>query len=74
MTNKKDLVANVSIDLEKSVTLKEIEDLKVKYLGKKGAITKLLKTLGSLPLDERKQAGIEIHAAKSQIDVLFRVS
>ena len=71
MTNKKDLVANVRTDLEKSVTLKEIEDLKVKYLGKKGAITKLLKTLGSLPPDDRKQAGIEIHTAKSQIDVLF---
>ena len=71
MTNIKDLVANVSIDLEKSVTLKEIEDLKVKYLGKKGAITQLLKTLGSLPIDERKQAGIEIHAVKSKIDILF---
>ena len=71
MTNKKDLVANVRTDLEKSVTLKEIEDLKVKYLGKKGAITKLLKTLGSLPPDDRKRAGIEIHTAKSQIDVLF---
>ena len=71
MTNKNDLVAEARADLEKSDTLKEIEDLKVKYFGKKGAITQLLKTLGSLPSDERKQAGLEIHTAKSQIDTLF---
>ena len=71
MTKKNDLVSEACADLEKSATLKEIEDLKVKYFGKKGIITQLLKSLGSLPSDERKQAGLEIHTAKSQINNLF---
>ena len=36
MTKKNDLVSEACADLEKSATLKEIEDLKVKYFGKKG--------------------------------------
>ena len=39
MTKKNDLVSEACADLEKSATLKEIEDLKVKYFGKKGIIT-----------------------------------
>ena len=71
MTKKNDLVSEACADLEKSATLKEIEDLKVKYFGKKGIITQLLKSLGSLPSDERKQAGLEIHTVKSQLNNLF---
>ena len=35
--------------------LKDIHDLKVKYLGKKGVITTQLKTLGTLPKEEKKR-------------------
>ncbi|TDJ63802.1 MAG: phenylalanine--tRNA ligase subunit alpha, partial [Proteobacteria bacterium] len=34
-----------------------VEALRVKYLGKKGIVTEQLKQLGSLPADERPQAG-----------------
>lgn len=41
-----------------------IEQLRVEFLGKKGAITLLLKELGSLPADARKAAGQAINELK----------
>jgi phenylalanyl-tRNA synthetase alpha chain len=38
-------------------TIKELEDLRVKVLGKKGALTAILKEMGNLPKDERPKAG-----------------
>lgn len=48
-------------------SLQELENLRVKYLGKKGRITNLLKSLGKLPLKERPSAGKEINAIKQSI-------
>jgi phenylalanyl-tRNA synthetase alpha chain len=51
-------------------TLAAIEDLKVEFFGKKGAITALLKTLGSLAPDARRQAGARINALRDEIGAL----
>ncbi len=42
----------------------ELDEVRVKYLGKKGSITSLLKNLGKLPADKRAAAGEEINSAK----------
>ncbi len=42
-----------------------VEQLRVEFLGKKGAITLLLKELGSLPPEARKSAGQAINELKS---------
>lgn len=44
-----------------------LDDVRVRYLGKKGAITALLKTLGGLPAEERPAAGARINAAKEAL-------
>ena len=41
-----------------------VEQLRVEFLGKKGAITLQLKELGSLPADARKAAGQAINELK----------
>ena len=41
--------------------------MRVKYLGKKGALTELLKNLGKLPSDERPEAGRLINIAKGDV-------
>lgn len=41
-----------------------LDDVRVKYLGKKGELTGLLKSLGKLPAEERPAAGAEINKAK----------
>ncbi|MDD3517555.1 MAG: phenylalanine--tRNA ligase subunit alpha [Chromatiales bacterium] len=47
-----------------AVDLAELDRLRVHYLGKKGALTELLKGLGRLPADERPAAGQAINDAK----------
>jgi phenylalanyl-tRNA synthetase alpha chain len=45
----------------------DLEGLRVKLLGKNGEITGLLKTLGSLPPEERKSFGGEVNAVRSAV-------
>ncbi|MSR15959.1 MAG: phenylalanine--tRNA ligase subunit alpha [Gammaproteobacteria bacterium] len=53
-------------------TLAELDSTRIKYLGKKGLLTDLLKGLGRLPPDERPQEGGEINSAKQVLsDALF---
>mgnify|MGYP000047042267 FL=1 len=44
-----------------------LEQLRVQYLGKKGSLTALLKSLGQLPAGERPAAGENINLVKRQI-------
>ncbi len=51
-------------------SLAAVEELKVEFFGKKGAITALLKTLGSLAPDARREAGARINAVRDEIGAL----
>ncbi|WXL23900.1 phenylalanine--tRNA ligase subunit alpha [Ectopseudomonas mendocina] len=44
-----------------------LEQLRVQYLGKKGELTQVMKTLGNLSAEERPQAGALINAAKDKV-------
>ncbi|MGB1188995.1 MAG: phenylalanine--tRNA ligase subunit alpha [Pseudomonadales bacterium] len=48
--------------------LSEIETLRVRYLGKKGEITALLKGLGQVSQEERPRMGALINAVKGEVD------
>lgn len=45
-----------------------LEQAKARYLGKNGSVTELLKGLGKLAADERKNAGAAINSAKERIE------
>ncbi|MCP1726911.1 phenylalanyl-tRNA synthetase alpha chain [Natronospira proteinivora] len=47
--------------------LRALDDIRVRYLGKKGELTALLKSLGKLPAEERPAAGQAINRAKQAI-------
>ena len=47
--------------------LSSLETLRVEYLGKKGQLTGLLKSLGSLDADQRPAAGAKINEAKQAL-------
>ena len=51
--------------------LAELDEYRVQYLGKKGSITALLKTLGKLSSDERPKAGAVINKAKNALQALI---
>jgi phenylalanyl-tRNA synthetase alpha chain len=46
----------------------QLEQAKARYLGKAGALTGLLKSLGKLPATERPSMGTRINAAKEQLE------
>ncbi len=50
-----------------------LEQLRVQYLGKKGKLTVLLKSLGQLPVEERPAAGEKINLVKRQIQAALKV-
>ncbi|HAE39502.1 MAG TPA: phenylalanine--tRNA ligase subunit alpha, partial [Candidatus Riflebacteria bacterium] len=45
----------------------DLETLRVKYLGKKGEVTELLKGLGKMAPEERKAVGAAINELKNRI-------
>jgi phenylalanyl-tRNA synthetase alpha chain len=54
-------------EIGKSGDLASLEDLRVGALGKNGSVTALLKTLGKLPPDERRETGQAINAVKARV-------
>ena len=52
-------------------SLKELDDLRVKFLGKKGELTALLKGLGRLSKEERPKMGEAINQAKVNLQNLL---
>ena len=54
-------------ELEKIESLSELEAFKVKFLGKKGVITQKLKSLKSLPLEEKRQVGSFLNRLKEEL-------
>ena len=52
-------------------SLKELDDLRVKFLGKKGELTALLKGLGKLSKEERPKMGEAINQAKVNLQNLL---
>lgn len=55
-------------EIEHASTLQGLQDLRIKYLGKKGLITQQLKDLGSLSPDQRRRVGQEINLQKQKIE------
>jgi len=53
--------------VEQAEGLAALDDIRVNYLGKKGQLTALLKTLGKLTAEERPAAGAKINEAKQQV-------
>jgi phenylalanyl-tRNA synthetase alpha chain len=66
-----DLSSKSIQEISECSNLKELELLRVKYLGKKGAITKQLKALGKLTSSERPKAGQKINILKEKVQSLI---
>tara|TARA_B110000483_G_scaffold39746_1_gene49211 strand:- start:397 stop:1392 length:996 start_codon:yes stop_codon:yes gene_type:complete len=67
MNTAKSIVLDAEKRLENASTVDQIEEVRVDILGKKGALTELLKGLGKLSAEERPSAGQAINAAKQNL-------
>jgi phenylalanyl-tRNA synthetase alpha chain len=55
-------------ELEAVSQVKELESWRVRYLGKKSQLTKILRSLAKLPLEERKKAGALANQIKADLE------
>ena len=55
-------------EIAKSESSKELNDLRVKYLGKKGELTSLLRGMGELSPEERPKMGALVNSAKQEVE------
>lgn len=62
---------NAIAEIKNAKDLKEINDLKVKYLGKKGELTLVLRGMGELSPEERPVIGELVNYAKNEIEILI---
>ena len=54
--------------IESASDRRSLDDIRVRFLGKKGELTGLLKQLGQLPHEERREAGQAVNRSKQALD------
>ncbi len=62
---------NLSKDKEAITNLGELNDLKVKYLGKKGLITEFNQEIKNIPNEEKKAFGMKVNALKEEFNSFY---
>lgn len=58
-------------EIEKANDLQSLEDARVKYLGKKGELTAILKMMGTLSPEERPKLGSIVNVAKNELTAVI---
>ena len=58
-------------EIENAKDLKQLQDLKAKYLGKKGELTQVLRTMGTLAEEERPVIGSLVNEVRGKIENLI---
>ncbi len=67
MTDPASLLASAQHQINAASTPDALEECRIALLGKKGALTEALKTLGALSPEERKERGAELNRIKESI-------
>lgn len=67
----KQIKEQIELELNNSIKVEDVENIKVKYLGKKGEITAMLKTLGQMAPEERKEAGSLINTLRQEAESII---
>ena len=68
----KKVLNEVTKEIEQSSIQQELQNVKVAYLGKKGKITELLKSLKDLSLEEKKSLGSKLNLIRIEVDNLIK--
>ena len=59
-------------EISNSLDLKDLNELKVKYLGKKGELTAILRCMGSLKAEERPIIGSLVNEVREEIEKIIK--
>ncbi len=67
MTNLTEIEKQVLSDIKNSDDIQSLESVRVAALGKNGSVTGLLKTISTLPVEQRKDFGQQINVLKKTL-------
>ncbi|AMO57337.1 phenylalanyl-tRNA synthetase [Endozoicomonas montiporae] len=67
MENLETITSSALAEVESAANAADLDQVRVRFLGKKGELTQLLKGLGKLSAEERPKAGGLINEAKQQV-------
>lgn len=70
--NLKELSNNARREISSSSSLDDLFNVEVKYLGRKGKLTDVLKGLSKLPVEKRKEVGAGANKLKEELAGLIR--
>jgi phenylalanyl-tRNA synthetase alpha chain len=71
MSNIDEILQKALHDIENMHDLKALEAWRVRYLGRKGEITEILRGLGGLPVEERKTVGARANQVKATLEARY---
>ncbi len=71
MQNLNALKQECTAAVESAKDVASLEEVRVNTLGKKGRLTEVLKTLGTLPPEQRKEFGAQVNVIKEEITSLL---
>ncbi|MBY0428797.1 MAG: phenylalanine--tRNA ligase subunit alpha, partial [Alphaproteobacteria bacterium] len=71
MQNLNALKQECTAAVQSAKDVASLEEVRVNTLGKKGRLTEVLKTLGTLPADQRKEFGAQVNVIKEEITSLL---
>ena len=70
-TEKDNMIKEVTEKIANLDNLREVNDLKVLYLGKKGPVNELTSKLKDLPVEEKKSFGMMLNELKNELNNIF---
>ncbi|MBU4347943.1 phenylalanine--tRNA ligase subunit alpha [Patescibacteria group bacterium] len=59
-------------EIEQCLDLKSLENLKIKYLGRKGEVSSILRSLTSLSVEDKRTIGPKAQSLKNEIDIFIK--
>ncbi len=72
----KEDIQNTAVELKKYLNeaknQKEVEELRIKYLGRKGKFSSFTKTLSDLPIETRKELGKLLNSLQTELKILIK--
>ena len=69
--NEELIIKELTEKIENTKSLKDINELKVEYLGKKGIITELQSKIKEIPNEEKKEYGIKLNKIRTSFNTLY---
>ena len=65
------IIKEANEQIQKAATVIDTEEIRVRLLGKKGALTEILRSMGKLDPEERKELGLKANKVRNEIETML---